>query len=65
APVIGFSASELYTLAALAGSQLKVRFFEIAEVAPPLDTSERSSRIAAELLYAFLRSRTLALKSVL
>jgi formiminoglutamase len=61
APVIGFSAAELYTLASLAGSQPKVRFFELAEVAPPLDSTERSSRIAAELIYSFLRSRALAL----
>lgn len=64
APVIGFSAAELYNLASLAGSQPKVRFFEIAEVAPPLDISERSSRIAAELIYAFLRSRALTLQSL-
>lgn len=63
APVIGFSATELYALASLAGSQLKVRFFEIAEVAPPLDPTHRSSRIAAELVYAFLRSRALVLHS--
>ena len=63
APVIGFSATELYALASLAGSQLQVRFFEVAEVAPPLDPTERSSRIAAELVYAFLRSRALALIS--
>lgn len=63
APVIGFSAAELYTLASLAGAHPKVRFFELAEVAPPLDPSERSSRIAAELIYAFLRSRSLALQS--
>lgn len=62
APVIGFSATELYTLASLAGSQLKVRFLEIAEVSPPLDSTERSSRIAAELIYAFLRGRAFALK---
>lgn len=63
APVIGFTATELYTLASLAGSQLRVKFFEVAEVAPPLDTSERSSRIAAELIYAFLRGRANALQS--
>jgi len=65
APVIGFSAAELYTLASLAGSQIKVRFLEIAEVAPSLDPTERSSRIAAELIYAFVRSRALALQSLL
>ncbi|MFM8312910.1 MAG: arginase family protein, partial [Deltaproteobacteria bacterium] len=63
APVIGFSATELYTLAILAGRQPKVRFFEIAEVSPPLDTTERSSRIAAELIYAFLRNRAVTLLS--
>ena len=62
APVIGFSAAELYTLASLAGSQPKVTFFEIAEVAPALDPYERSSRIAAELIYAFLRSRAMSLQ---
>lgn len=64
APVIGFSATELYSLAALAGSQIKVKFFELAEVAPPLDIAERSSRIAAELIYAFLRGRAIALASM-
>ncbi len=63
APVIGFSATELYTLASLAGSQPKVRFFELAEVAPSLDPTERSSRIAAECIYAFMRGRALSIQT--
>lgn len=57
APVIGFSARELCAIAEAAGSESRVRFFEIAEVAPALDTTERSSRIAAEMLFHFLRAR--------
>jgi formiminoglutamase len=57
APVLGFSAWELCQMAALAGAEKKVRFLELAEVAPPLDATERSSRIAAEIIYAFLRAR--------
>lgn len=61
APVIGFSAQELCRMAELCGRHLKVSFLEIAEVAPPLDPHERSSRIAAEVLYSFLRARSAAL----
>lgn len=61
APVLGFSAQELCRMAELSGRHLKVRFLEIAEVAPPLDPHERSSRIAAEIIYSFLRGRASAL----
>lgn len=57
APVIGFSAQELYLFSALAGSVSSVSYFEIAEVAPGLDPSERTSRIGAELVFSFLYQR--------
>lgn len=57
APVIGFTAIELYTFAKISGTQKKVQYFEICEVAPALDPTERSSRIAAELVFAFLEAR--------
>lgn len=57
APVIGFSAWQMHEMAYAAGKNRKVKFLEFAEVAPPLDPVERTSRIAAELIYAFLRGR--------
>ena len=60
APVLGFSAGEMTRFAALAGASLKVRYLEIAEVAPPLDPAERTSRIAAEMIAAFLLARARA-----
>jgi formimidoylglutamase len=57
APVLGLSAWELYQCAAAAGANGKVGFFEVVEVAPSLDPTERTSRISAELVYAFLESR--------
>lgn len=63
APVLGFSTFEMCRMAELAGRHLKVRYFEIAEVAPPLDPFERSSRIAAEMIAYFLRGRAEALFS--
>ncbi|MBI3295652.1 MAG: formimidoylglutamase [Deltaproteobacteria bacterium] len=56
APVLGFSAAELCAFAEVAGNHKKVCYLELAEVAPPLDTHERSARIAAEVIYAFLVS---------
>lgn len=61
APVIGFSAWEMVRMAAVAGTQGKVKFLEIAEAAPSLDFNERSSRIAAEMIHAFLTARGRAL----
>lgn len=60
APVLGFTAAELITMSRIAGEFTNVRHFEIAEVAPELDVSERSSRIAAEMLYAFISARITA-----
>jgi formimidoylglutamase len=60
APVLGLSAWELTRIAAAAGSSLQVGFFEIAEVAPGLDPAERTARIAAEIVYAFLEARARA-----
>jgi formiminoglutamase len=54
APVIGFTAWDLCLAARAAGSQKKVKLFEIAEVAPSLDPTERSSRIAAEMIFSFI-----------
>jgi formiminoglutamase len=58
APVLGFSAEELCRFAAAAGANPKVAYLEIAEVAPALDSNERSSRIAAEVFFAFLDARS-------
>lgn len=60
APVLGFSATELVEMAREAGTNARVGYFEIAEVAPSLDSTERSSRIAAELIYGFLHSRAMS-----
>ena len=57
APVIGFSAWELTRFAFIAGCNTKVRFFELAEVAPSLDPTGRSARIAAEVLFSFIQGR--------
>lgn len=64
APTLGFSAWEMCHMAYAAGKDPKVRFLEIAEVSPILDPSERSSRIASEILFCFLKGRfeTLAKK---
>lgn len=58
APVLGFSAWELCCFAAAAGKNPRVAYLEIAEVAPGLDVEERSSRIAAEVIFAFLQARS-------
>jgi formimidoylglutamase len=58
APVLGFSAWDMCKMAEAAGRLSKVKHFEIAEVAPVLDPAERSSRIAAEMIYAFLRAKS-------
>ena len=62
APVLGFTAWELCRMASIAGAEKKVHYFEIAEVAPSLDTTERSSRIAAEMIHSFLCARALSRK---
>ncbi len=58
APVLGFSSWELCCFASIAGKNPKVRYLEIAEVAPSLEPTERASRIASEILYAFLDARS-------
>lgn len=62
APVVGFSAEELCTFTAIAGGAAKVAYFEIAEVAPTLETGDRSARIAAEVIYNFLDARARSFK---
>lgn len=57
APVLGFSAWQMVEMAAVAGRCSEVQYLEIAETAPPLDASERSSRIAAEMIHAFMSAR--------
>jgi formiminoglutamase len=57
APVIGFSAWQMIEMARIAGEVSKVGYMEIAEVAPSLDTNDRSSRIAAEMIDAFVRAK--------
>ena len=54
AQAIAFSLEELYEMAFLAGSHPKVKYFELAEVAPNLDLSGKTALGAAELLYSFL-----------
>jgi formiminoglutamase len=60
-PVVGFSSWDMVQMAEAAGRCPKVGLFEIAEVAPPLDPNERSSRTAAEMIYSFCLGRTRAL----
>ena len=57
AAVVGFSAWELCQFAYIAGKNKTVGSFEIAELAPNLDTSNRSARIAAEILFHFSLGR--------
>lgn len=54
AAVIGFSAWELCQFAYLAGANKKVSVLELAELAPSLDPTGRSARIAAEVAFHFL-----------
>jgi formimidoylglutamase len=54
AAVVGFSAWELCQFAYLAGTHKKVSILELAELAPSLDASGRSARIAAEVAFHFL-----------
>jgi len=57
APVIGFSAWELCQFAFIAGLSKKISFLELAETAPSLDPTGRSARVAAEVLFYFLKGR--------
>jgi arginase family enzyme len=55
APVLGFTAWELCQFAFLAGSNPKIGYLELAEVAPSLDPTGRGARIAAEVIYYFTK----------
>jgi len=44
-------------MAEVAGKLSEVKYFEIAEVAPKLEPAERSSRIAAEMIFRFAYAR--------
>lgn len=57
APVLGFSAWQMVEMAGVSGRCREVSYIEIAEVAPSLESSERSSRIAAEMIHAFICGR--------
>ncbi len=59
APVVGFSARSMVEMARICGRSPKMIYFEIAEVSPALDPSRRSSRLAAEMIYAFLKNQPL------
>ena len=50
----GLTAEEGRALAYEAGRAAKVRLFELMELSPPHDTDNRTSRLAALLLHAFL-----------
>jgi formiminoglutamase len=55
--VLGFSASDMVEMASRAGSLAEVQYLEISEVSPLLEANERSSRIAAEMIHAFVSAR--------
>lgn len=57
APVLGFSAQELCHFATLAGREKKVKWLDLAEAAPSLDTADRICRIASEIIFHFLLAR--------
>lgn len=58
ANMIGFSIRELFECARIAGAHPKIHYFEIAEVAPSLDSSGKTAWAAAEILYGFLCGRS-------
>ncbi len=61
-PIIGFSNNEVRQFGYQIGKTTKVSLLEIAEVAPNLDFNERTSRLAAEIIFAFLLGRSELLK---
>ncbi len=65
APVIGFSAQELYAFVGFAGTLKNLSYFEVAEVAPGLDPKLRTPRIGAELVFSFLYSFAATRKTAL
>lgn len=62
--VLGFSAWEMCQFAFMAGKNAKVKYFEIAEVAPALETNDRTARIAAEVIFYFLQGQHARLSQV-
>jgi len=57
APVLGFSAWELCEMALSAGREKKVKWFDLSEAAPHLESAERICRIASEIIFHFLWGR--------
>lgn len=57
APAIGFSIEELCEMAEIAGNHPSVRYFEIAEVSPPLDPTGKTPNAAAEILMSFFMGK--------
>lgn len=57
ATVVGFSIKELIEMAFWVGKNPLVRYFEIAEVSPPLDPQGKTALVAAEILFSFLCGR--------
>jgi formiminoglutamase len=64
APTVrGFSSQELIEMASIAGSNTKVKYLEIAETSPELETFQRTARTAAEIVYAFVSARAKSVKA--
>ncbi len=53
----GLSGSDLYDIAGLAGGYGESRLLEISEVNPQFDRDDRTARLAAIVIYAFLSAR--------
>jgi len=60
---VGFQVRDLIEMAFQIGSNPSTRYFEIAEVSPPLDPSGKTALVAAEILYSFLCGRAQILRS--
>jgi len=52
----GFSASELFACARLAGADPRVRVLDVMELSPPFDQDGRTARLAAMAIWSFLAS---------
>ena len=53
----GFTASELFQMLEIAGSNQKVKSLGVFELSPPLDVQDFTSRLAAQAVWHFLSSR--------
>lgn len=53
----GFTASEVFQMLEIAGSDKKVASLGVFELAPPLDTGDLTSRLAAQAVWHFLNAR--------